>query len=352
MSIYLPAEWHPQHAIQLTWPHKDTDWARIIEKAHLFYIELATIILKFENLIICVPNETLKNELAQKLASTNFNCSIYICPSNDTWTRDHGPISVRINGQVQLQDFQFNGWGNKYRSDLDNQITSNLSKQQAYGSQKRSSIKFVLEGGSVESDGEGTLLTTKQCLLNKNRNPGYNENQICNLLTKQLGAKNILWLEHGDLIGDDTDAHIDTLARFAPNNLIIYQGCQDPNDEHCPGLLAMKNQLSTFKNRLGKPYTLIELPLPDAIFEDDFTPNIENQRQRLPASYANFLFINGAVLLPIYKVPQDLQAISIMKTALPDHEVIPIDCSILIRQYGSLHCITMQLPVPTPNGLT
>ena len=350
MSIYLPPEWHPQHAIQLTWPHKDTDWAWIIEEAHLFYIELATTILKFENLIICVPDETLKNELAQKLVSSSFSCSIYICPSNDTWTRDLGPISVFTNEQIQLQDFQFNGWGNKFPADLDNQLTSNLNKQQAYGAHKIAPIKFVLEGGSIESDGKGTLLTTKQCLLNKNRNPEYKENQICKLLTEQLGAKNILWLEHGDLIGDDTDAHIDTLARFAPNNSIIYQGCQDTSDEHFSGLLAMKNQLSTFKNEQGEPYSLIELPLPQAIFESNFNSDIQNQRHRLPASYANFLFINGAVLLPIYNVPQDSQAISIMQTALPNYEIIPIDCSILIRQYGSLHCITMQLP--TPNRLT
>ena len=350
MSIYLPSEWHPQHAIQLTWPHKNTDWAWILEKAHLFYIELATIILEFENLIISVPDEALKKELTQKFASSIFTCTIYICPSNDTWTRDHGPISVLSNDQVKLIDFQFNGWGNKFPADLDNQITRNLSKQRAYGIHQSFPVNFVLEGGSIESDGNGTLLTTKRCLLNKNRNPYYNENQICKLLTKQLGAKNILWLEHGGLIGDDTDAHIDTLARFAPNHLIIYQGCQDPSDEHFPELLAMKKQLTTFKNWQGEPYTLIELPLPEAIFENEQTSNTKNQKQRLPASYANFLFINGAVLLPIYKVPQDSQAISIMQSALPNHEIIPVDCSILIRQYGSLHCISMQLP--TSNGLT
>ena len=238
---------------------------------------------------------------------------------------------------------RFNGWGNKFDAELDNQITKNLHEQNAYNAPQISSINYILEGGSIESDGQGTLLTTKKCLLNSNRNSNYSQADIESLLNKHLGSRNVLWLGSGDLVGDDTDAHIDTLARFAPNNRLIFQGCQNTEDEHFLELDKMKNRLSEFKNSQGLSYDLYELPFPDAIFELE-----ENgKQQRLPASYANFLFINNAVLLPIYNVPQDILALEIMKSALPGYKIIPIDCTLLIRQYGSLHCITMQIPTST-----
>lgn len=340
MTVHLPAEWHPQHAIQITWPHEDTDWNWILKDVQTFYLNLALIILKYENLIICVPNQSYKQALEQSIVKTlqpnhPFSCHIFISASNDSWARDHGPITVFNNGQATVLDFQFNGWGNKFKSELDNQITQNLFTQNAYPADHISQQSLILEGGSIESDGFGTLLTTEKCLLNQNRNPDLNKQDIEHALQTTLGTHNILWLSHGDLEGDDTDAHIDTLARLAPGNQIIYQGCDNPDDLHYKDLSAMKQQLSTFQNAQGQAFELVELPMPQAIFEDG---------QRLPATYANFLFINDAVLLPIYNVPQDEQAIKKMQSALPDFKIIPLDCSLLIRQYGSLHCITMQIP--------
>jgi agmatine deiminase len=343
MQPYFPAEWHPQQAIQITWPHKETDWAWVINEAHAFYYKLARAILMFQNLIISVPTNALKRELQNAFKGNPHQCFIYVCPSNDTWTRDHGPVSVFNGSLLQILDYQFNGWGNKFNAELDNQITTNLYKQGAYTCDSMLNSDFILEGGSIETDGQGTLLTTKQCLLNTNRNPDYSRHQIESLFTKQLGCTNILWLDHGNLIGDDTDAHIDTLARFIPNNGIIFQGCQDPLDPHYQSLNKMKGQLKTFKNSCDQPYTLHELPLPSAIYESSNS----NPKQRLPASYANFLIANKAIFLPIYNVPQDTIAIEILKKALPNHKIMPIDCTLLIRQYGSLHCITMQIPIAT-----
>lgn len=340
MSIHFPAEWHRQHAVQLTWPHENTDWNWILEDVQAFYLNLAKLILKHENLIICVPDQTYKDTLQKSIidnlpASHAFVCEIYICPSNDTWARDHGPITVFNNGQAQVLDFQFNGWGNKFESKLDNQITQALFTQSAYPASKIATQTLILEGGSIETDGLGTLLTTEKCLLNDNRNPGLSKLEIETSLKKTLGTENILWLKNGDLEGDDTDAHIDTLARLAPDNQIIYQGCTNTADQHFDDLTAMKDELASFENAQSETFKLVELPMPQAIFENG---------QRLPATYANFLFINGAVLLPIYNVPQDTLAINIMQSALPDFKIIPVDCSLLIRQYGSLHCITMQIP--------
>lgn len=340
MTIHLPAEWHQQHAIQLTWPHENTDWNWILDETQAFYINLAKLILTYENLIICVPNQTYKETLQKSIndslpANHAFTCEIYICPSNDTWARDHGPITVFNNGQAEVLDFQFNGWGNKFESQLDNKITQSLFKQHAYPAKSCSPQTLILEGGSIESDGFATLLTTEKCLLNENRNPGLDKHDIETILKSTLGTENILWLKHGDLEGDDTDAHVDTLARLAPANRIIFQGCANTEDQHFDDLAAMKHELASFRNAQGQPFQLFELPMPQAVFEDG---------QRLPATYANFLFINGAVLLPIYNVPEDKLAIDTMIAALPDFEIIPVDCSLLIRQYGSLHCITMQIP--------
>ena len=342
MPNYFPAEWHPQQAIQITWPHPNTDWAWIINEAQAFYYKLAKTILTLQNLVISVPNKALQKELEYSFKDSKFECRIYICPSNDTWTRDHGPISIFNESLLEIQDYQFNGWGNKFEAQLDNQITPTLFKEGAYKGAHLKKHHFVLEGGSLESDGAGSLLTTTQCLLNKNRNPRYAQNEIENLLKTQLGCDNILWLEHGDLIGDDTDAHIDTLARFTPNNGIVFQGCQNPLDEHFSDLNKMKEQLRSFRNAHDHPYMLFELPMPNAIHEDLGT----TEEQRLPASYANFLILNTAVLLPVYNVPQDKEAIDIMTLAMPEHDIIPVDCTLLIRQYGSLHCITMQIPTP------
>ena len=195
---------------------------------------------------------------------------------------------------------------------------------------------FILEGGAIESDGKGTLLTTSECMLNFNRNfLSQNETEIH--LKYYFGIKRFLWLFNGYLAGDDTDSHIDTLVRFCNENTIAYVKCDDEKDEHFQSLKKMEIELQAFKQVNGKPYNLIALPFPKAIFDED--------GQRLPATYANFLIINGAVLVPIYNVPQDESALKILKQVFPERAIIGIDCNALILQHGSLHCVTMQYPI-------
>lgn len=341
MNTHFPAEWHHQFGVQLTWPHEDTDWRWILPEIHTFYLDLTHTLLNFENVIICAHDEKLANRIRSEVSNeSKFKAFIYVAPSNDTWARDHGPLCVFENGKLVVKDFMFNGWGNKFESTLDNQITAKLHLQNAYNGDSIEEINLVMEGGSLESDGHGTLLTTSNCLLNPNRNPSLTKAQIESQLRSSLGAATILWLENGHLEGDDTDAHIDTLARICPNNVLVYQGCQNKDDVHYESLNAMKQELVGFKNNEGLPFTLYELPMPSPCFEVEE----DGTQTRLPATYANFLIINGAVLLPIYNLPEDDEAINVMQQAMPDFEIIPIDCSLLVRQYGSLHCITMQIP--------
>jgi agmatine/peptidylarginine deiminase len=198
------------------------------------------------------------------------------------------------------------------------------------------SFKLVLEGGSIEVDGEGTLLTTESCLLNPNRNHGLNRAQIETELRRLLGVDRILWLKQGAIDGDDTDGHIDTLARFCDAGTIAYQACNDHNDPHYSGLRSMAAELKTLRRKDGTPYKLVPLPWPQAIHD--------HTGRRLPATYANFLIINGAVLAPTYNDPADDVALAALRPAFPGREIVPVMCRPLIYQYGSLHCVSMQLP--------
>ena len=338
--IRLPAEWEPQSAVMLTWPHPQSDWLPILDEANKTYLEITRKILNYADVLIVAHPEN-KAEIDQAVNTLNhqsphFRAYTYAIASDDTWSRDHGPLCVLNHDKPQLLDFEFNGWGNKYPSGQDNLINQNLKAQNAFGDTTLLPHAFVLEGGAIESNGEGCLLTTSACLLNPNRNPTLTKAQIESQLTNQLGASKVLWLDHGYLAGDDTDSHIDTLARFAPDNTIVYVTCNDKNDEHFSALQAMETQLRQLTNQNNEPFRLIPLPWPDAIYDA--------QQARLPATYANFLICNKAVLLPVYGVKQDPLAIKQLQLAFPDHDICPINCRTLIQQHGSLHCITMQLP--------
>jgi agmatine/peptidylarginine deiminase len=232
-------------------------------------------------------------------------------------------------------DFQFNGWGLKFASDKDNLITERLHRGGHLFGELRNCRNFTFEGGSIESDGEGTLLTTSECLLSPNRNATMSRNDIEKYLLDTLGARQLLWLDYGYLAGDDTDSHIDTLARLCPNNTILYVKCDDEADEHYEALRLMEEQLKTFRTLNGEPYRLIALPMARPAFEDD---------ERIPATYANYLVMNGAVLVPIYGTDLDAIALEQVGKAFPDREIVGVDCQALIRQHGSLHCVTMQYP--------
>jgi agmatine deiminase len=336
--LRLPAEFELQEAIMLSWPNKNSDWKIHLPQVIPVFCQIVQLIAKHQPVIIAVHDLFDKIELTHTFSSYK-NVFIYITQNNDTWARDYGPITTYndINGQRNtiINDFQFNGWGGKYPFYLDNRITQKLAKQHIFGSTPIHTHPFILEGGSIESDGLGTILTTKKCLLNTNRNPNLTQYNIESMLKETLGAKHVLWLSEGQLEGDDTDAHIDTLARFCSPEDIAYC-CADKNDHHFESLTKMKTELETFTNHQGKPYRLHPLPLPSSIYN--------KEGDRLPATYANFLIINDAVLVPVYQDKKDTLAIDIIQKLFPARSVYPVNCRSIIEQYGSLHCLTMQIP--------
>lgn len=334
----MPAQWQPQQAVILTWPHSQSGFSDNLYQIQMLYYQLASLISQEQEVWINASDESYTS--LKNFYNTNTKVRIFNIASNDAWARDHAPISLYVNGKLELQNFHFNGWGNKFVHDLDNQINTKMESLNAFGEIPLKSHNLVLEGGSIESDGQGTLLTTKACLLNKNRNPHLTQAQIEQTLKQTLGFKRILWLEHGHLEGDDTDAHIDTLARFITSNHIVY--CQARSeDEHYQSLKNMQSELKELKQENDQPYKLTALPLPSAIYNDE--------GQRLPATYANFLFINQRLLVPIYGVKEDKQALSLFKQALPERIIEPVNCREAIEQFGSLHCLTMQVHTDLSN---
>jgi len=307
------AEWEHQSMVQLTWPHEGTDWAPILDEITAVYENMAREIRKREPLLV-----------------------VDTIPHNDTWARDHGFITVEsstldtLHSQLLLLDFKFNGWGEKFEAKLDNAINKHLYEQGLVKGIYEDHLDFVLEGGSIESDGKGTVFTTECCLMAPHRNQPLTKEEIEERLKEWLGAERIVWLQHGSLIGDDTDGHIDTLVRICPDDTLLYTG----GDKDHPDLAEMEKELQELRTIDGKPYRLLKLPLPRPIYDDG---------DRLPATYANYLIVNGAVLVPTYNQPDlDQEAMDIIQQAFPDRDIVGIDCCAVIKQHGSLHCCTMQ----------
>ena len=338
MTRRFPAEWEEQDGVLVAWPHDGTDWRSHLRQVEPVFAEIVARISRFERVLVVAPDP---EEVRVKLSAAGAVMEhLLVCPldTNDTWARDFGPVTIEEEGKPVLLDFGFNGWGLKFPADLDNQVTRQLHHLGFFGKIRRRTIGAILEGGSIESDGQGTLLTTAECLLNANRNPSLSRKKIERLLCAHLGTKRVLWLENGYLAGDDTDSHIDTLARLCPDDTIAYACCDDATDEHYLALFAMEKELKQFRTATGSPYRLIPLPWPAPRFHEG---------ERLPATYANFLVINGAVLVPTYRDRNDEAALKAVGTAFPGREIIGIDCLPLILQHGSLHCVTMQLPKGT-----
>ena len=312
----MPAEWEPQWGVQLTWPHANTDWAPMLDEITKTYEEMAAAISNRENLLIVTPEDMA---------------------TNDTWARDHGFITlIDDKGHARLLDFCFNGWGEKFAAELDNAINRKLYDEGKVQGEYVDCLDFVLEGGSIESDGKGTVFTTTGCLMAPHRNQPMTQAEIEERLKHELHAERIVWINHGSLVGDDTDGHIDTLVRICPDDTLLYMGCDDPADEQYEELRLMEEELRSLRTLEGKSYRLIKLPMPrPIIFEGE----------RLPATYANFLVINGAVLVPTYNQPDlDAEALRLVGEAFPSCEIVGIDCCSIIKQHGSLHCCTMQIP--------
>lgn len=338
----LAPEWAVQSGVQLTWPHAGTDWAYMLPEVTECYLHLAFEIATRQTLLIVAPDtEAVRQLIEQRLPKrATDNIRYYPCATNDTWARDHGFLTVMTNDGPELLDFRFNGWGGKFEASLDNAINAHSveGEQPMLHGKYVDCLDFELEGGSIEVDGLGTLLTTSECLLNPNRNAQLDKEHKETLLKERLGVDRVLWLDHGYLAGDDTDSHIDTLARLCPNNVIVYVKCTDPNDEHYTALQAMEQQLQSFTTAQGEPYTLLPLPMANAVYDAE-------NGERLPATYANYLVMNDVVLYPTYAQPEnDAEAANTLRRAFPNRDIIGVDCRALIRQHGSLHCVTMQYP--------
>ncbi len=339
MHIRLPAEWEHQSGVLLAWPHGHGDWLPQLGMVEPVYVELVTWITRFEPVVIVCRDADHRGHIQSLLSDVPASAGkIIYCdiPTNDTWIRDYGPITVMADGSPLLLDFAFNSWGNKYAWDKDNAATRHLHETGLFGDTPMETIKLVLEGGSIESDGRGTLLTTSQCLLSRQRNPDLDREEITRRLSQLLGVAKILWLNSGRLAGDDTDSHIDILARFCSPESIVYTHCDDPGDEHFTDLGRMEEELRALRTPHQTPYHLVPLPWPDAKYDAS--------GRRLAATYTNFLIINQAVLVPVYHDPADERALRTVEECFPGRTVVPIFSTPLIHQGGSLHCSTMQLP--------
>jgi agmatine deiminase len=336
MTRRLPAEWEEQGGVLLAWPHEQSDWHPWLAEVEPVFVEITNQVSRREPVIIVAPDERAVRPKLEAAGVRMENVRLFRVATNDTWARDFGPLTVLTDEKPLLLDFGFNGWGLKFAADLDNLITRELHRAGAFGATPLETVGLVLEGGSIESDGNGTILTTKACLRSPNRNPHLSGTEIERALGCLFGSDRFLWLENGHLTGDDTDSHVDTLARLCPDDTIIHVACDDPGDEHYPALATMAEELRRFRTRDGRPYRLLPLPWPTARYDD--------KGERLPATYANYLVINGAVLVPTYGDKTDPAALATVGHAFPDLEIVGIDCLPLILQHGSLHCVTMQLP--------
>ena len=339
-AIRLPAEWEPQSAVLIAWPHDETDWAQRLGEVEDTYIALVASIVRYTRAVICVADADLQTYAEARLRSARVDLSrvrFVEVEYDDTWLRDSGPITLRTPDGFRLLDFRFTGWGGKFEASRDDRLIEHLDALHVFRNAERQSIDFALEGGAIDTDGTGTLLTTWQCL--HERHPEVDRDTLGARLAEWLAQDRVLWLDHGYLEGDDTDAHIDTLARFAPDDAIVFQACDDPSDSHYAELRAMGEEIAALRTRDGKPYRLFPLPWAQPIIDGG---------RRLAASYANFLIIGtdtgGAVLMPAYGDPADAAAAAVLGQAYPGRDVVQVPCRSLIWQNGSLHCITMQLP--------
>lgn len=340
-SVRFPAEWEPQAAILIAWPNADTDWAERLAGVEETYIALVAAIVRFQRVVICVADDDVETYAEMRLRSNRVEMDhvrFVTVPYDDTWLRDSGPISLRDGDDFRLLDFRFTGWGGKFDASDDDRLVERLTNAQVFTTQARETIDFALEGGAIDTDGDGTLLTTWQCL--HERHPDASREELASKLAGWLQQDRVLWLDHGALEGDDTDAHIDTLARFAARDAIVFQACDDPADSHYADLKAMADEIAALRTKEGQPYRLFPLPWAKPVVDiaEDGTP------RRLAASYANFLIVNGAVLMPAYGDEADSVAAAVLAEAFPDREIVQVPCRPLIWQNGSLHCITMQLP--------
>ena len=319
----LIAEFEAQSFTQIIFPHAKTDWAEYLEEAEKTFINIINVVKGFQKcLVVCADKNHVKT-----LFSDHINLYFVEYETDDTWARDCSAICIQESDAVKLLNFDFSAWGGKFDASKDNKMSQALA---SHYSVELCNVDFTLEGGAIESNGAGTLLTTQNCMNNPNRNSTLNVVTREQRLKEYFGLKEVLSLKNGYLAGDDTDSHIDTLARFVDSNVVMYVVCKNREDEHYEALFLMQQELQEIARTHN--YRLIPLPLPTPLYYDG---------ERLPATYANFLFVNGAVLVPTYGVKEDEEALEIFRDTFPTREVVGIECSVLVRQHGSLHCVSM-----------
>lgn len=335
----MPAEWEKHEATWIAWPHNKEHWPGNFKPIPYIFAEIAKNIADSEKTYICVNNQKMAENAKKilielKTSKKQFaNINFFNIPTNTSWTRDFGPIFVRNNkNNLIITDWIFNSWGNKYPPfNLDDIVPQKIGK---ILNLPIIQTKIILEGGSIDVNGKGTLLTTSQCLLNKNRNSKLTKKQIENYLKEYLGATNILWLKEG-IIGDDTDGHIDDIARFVNQNTIVCALEENVHDENYQILKKNYIDLKKMKDQDGKPFKIITLPMPDPVIY---------KNQRLPASYLNFLITNKSMLVPIFRCSKDKKILQIITDLFPQKKIIGIDCVDLIWGLGAIHCSTQQQP--------
>lgn len=339
MTYTLPPEWARQSAVMLTWPHLHDAWAKWMPEVETVFVAIAQQIARREQVLIVHYDADHRTHIARLLAEVAVDPAFVHyaeAKSNDIWVRDYGPLTVLDkSGKALLLNFKFNAWGGKYHLAYDHAITGLVHDQGGFSKTEIREIDFILEGGGIEVDGHGTLLTTESVVLANTRNE-VGKAQLEALFQEWFGVKRVLWLSHGSLAGDDTDGHIDTLARFTDPHTICYSACLDPTHPDYEALEAMRQELSTFVDYRGEPYRLVPLPIPQPVYSDE--------GDRLPATYANFLIINQCVLLPVYGDPMDAIALARVQACFPERQVVPIHCRVLVQLFGSLHCASMQIP--------
>ncbi len=335
LGYRMPAEWEPHQATWLSWPHKEASWPGMIEQIHPVYAQMVAALATSETVHINVNDEEMAERVRGYLAEAGAqgDVRLHLFPTNDAWCRDHGAIFVRhADGQLAATDWGYNAWGDKYPPyDLDNQIPARMAD---YLGVPRFEGGMILEGGSIEVNGAGLLLTSEQCLLNPNRNPDLSQEQIEARLRDFLGVQKILWLGEG-IVGDDTDGHVDDISRFVAPDTILTAIEEDPSDENYPILHENLQRLQHMRGLDAQPLRIITIPMPPPVIYED---------QRLPASYANFYIANRVVLVPFYNHANDARAAAIIQACFPDRRVVGIDCTNIIWGLGAWHCLTQQVP--------
>ncbi len=336
LGFRMPAEWENHVSTWFSWPHKEASWPGKFEPVPQVFVEMTKILSEYEFVNINIKDNEQLLSVTQLLLAANVNMTkvtLHVNPTNDAWCRDHGPIYIKNeNGERAIVDWGYNAWGDKYPPyDADDAVPIIIAQKQNL---KLYQPGIVMEGGSIEVNGKGTLLTSEACLLNPNRNPHLNKAQIEGYLMAYLGVTNILWLGEG-IIGDDTDGHIDDMTRFINPTTIVTAFEENQQDENYTILLENYERLLSMKDQDGKPFNIIKLPMPEPVYYEDV---------RLPASYANFLIANKCVLVPTYRSVNDQKAIDILQKHMPDRKIIGIDCTDLIWGLGAIHCVSQQEP--------